>query len=68
MKLNGERIKRTAIQSAAGAGVALLTAVMADFSVPAVIAAFAQFAGTVAMAVLMNIKKQAEEMGNENND
>lgn len=63
MKLNGERIARTALQSAAGAGIALITAVMADFSIPAVVAAFAQFAGTVATAVLMNIKKQAEEMG-----
>jgi len=62
MKLNRERILRTAIQSAAGAGVSLITALLADFSKPGIIIALAQFAGTVATAVLMNIQKQAEEM------
>lgn len=69
MKLNRERILRTAVQSTAGAGVALITALLADFSKPGVIIALAQFVGTVATAVLMNIQKQAEEMDDaENND
>lgn len=69
MKLNGKRILRTAVQSAAGAGVALITALLADFSKPGVIIALAQFVGTVVTAVLMNIQKQAEEMDDaENND
>ena len=65
MKLDWKRIKRTAIQSASGAGIALITAVMADFSKAAVIAAFTQFVSTVAIAVLMNIQKQAEDDNNE---
>ena len=66
MKLDGKRILRTLIQSAAGAGVALLTAVAADFSKTAVISSLIQFGVTVASAVLMNIGKQAEEMGEKN--
>lgn len=61
MKLDWSRVKRTFIQSASGAGVALITAISADFSKGAVISAIVGFASTVAIAVLMNINKQAEE-------
>lgn len=68
MKLNGERIARTAIQTGAGAGVTFITAIMTDFSLPVAVMALIQFVGSVVTAVLMNIKKQTEEMDNENND
>ena len=61
MKLDWKRIKRTFIQSASGAGVALITAVAANYSKEALIAAAVEFVTTVAVAVLMNINKQAEE-------
>lgn len=61
MKLDWNRIKRTFIQSASGAGVALITAVAANYSKEALIAAAVEFVTTVTVAVLMNINKQAEE-------
>lgn len=64
--LNWERIKRTAIQSAAGAGIALITAVSQDWSKGAIIAACIQFVSTIAIAVLMNIKSQTEEESESN--
>lgn len=65
MKLDLNRIKRTAIQSAAGAGIALITAISADFTKAGIIAASVQFVSTVAIAVLMNIKSQTEEVDDE---
>lgn len=65
MKLNWSRIARTAVQSASGAGIALITAVSADWRREAVTAACVQFACTVAIAVLMNINKQAKEGGED---
>ena len=65
MKLNWKRVLRTLIQSAAGAGIALLTAITTDFSKEAIAAALIQFGTTVVIAVLMNIQKQAEDDGNE---
>lgn len=65
MKLDWKRVARTAVQSAAGAGIALITAISADWSKAAVITALVQFGTTVAIAVLMNIQKQAEGDGNE---
>lgn len=62
--LNWERIKRTAIQSAAGAGIALITAVSQNWSKGSIIAACIQFVSTIAIAVLMNIKSQTEENDN----
>lgn len=61
MKLDWNRVKRTFIQSASGAGVALITAISADFEKDSIIAALIGFASTVAIAVLMNIQAQAEE-------
>lgn len=61
MKLDIKRIMRTLIQSASGAGIALITAISADFSRQSVITAVVGFVSTVAIAVLMNINKQAEE-------
>lgn len=59
MKFDWERIKRTAIQSTSGAGIALITALSADFSKGAIITAVVEFISTVAIAVLMNINQQA---------
>lgn len=61
MKFDWNRIIRTAIQSASGAGVALITALSADFSKGAAITAVVEFISTVAVAVLMNINEQAKE-------
>ena len=58
--IDWKRVGRTAVQSASGAGVALITAISADWSKGAVIAAAVQFATTVVVAVLMNIQKQTE--------
>lgn len=68
MKLDWNRVKRTFIQSASGAGVALITAISADFSKGAVITAIIGFFSTVAIAVLMNINKQASEAENNGED
>lgn len=62
MKIDWNRVKRTLIQSASGAGIALITAVSTDFSKESVITAVVGFASTVAIAVLMNIQKQADEV------
>lgn len=59
--LNWERIKRTAIQSAAGGGIALITAISQNWSKESIIAACIQFVSTIVIAVLMNIKSQTEE-------
>lgn len=61
MKLDWNRVKRTFIQSASGAGVALVTAIAADFSKQSIVTAVVGFVSTVAIAVLMNIQNQAEE-------
>lgn len=63
--IDWQRVKRTAIQSAAGAGTALVTAISSDFSKSAIIAAVIQFASTVIVAVLMNIKTQTGDDKNE---
>ena len=59
MKLDWKRVERTAVQSAAGAGIALITAISSDWSKAAVVTALVQFGTTVAIAVLMNIKEQS---------
>lgn len=61
MKLDWKRIKRTFIQSASGAGIALVTAIAADYSKQSVITAVITFGSTVIIAVLMNIQNQSEE-------
>ena len=61
MKLDWERVARTAIQSAAGAGIALITTISADWSKAAIVAALVQFSATVAIAILMNIKEQSSD-------
>lgn len=64
-KLDGNRIWRTFIQSAAGAGAALISALVQDCSMPAVISSLIAFASTVAIAILMNIQKQTQEGDDE---
>lgn len=64
MKIDWNRVKRTLIQTGSGAGIALVTAVSANWSKEAVITASIQFASSVIIAVLMNIKSQAEEQEN----
>lgn len=61
MKIDWNRIKRTAIQSASGAGIALITAIVGNFSAESIVNALVQFVSTVAVAVLMNLKAQTEE-------
>ena len=63
--IDWQRVLRTLIQSAAGAGIALITAIMQDWSTQSIISAGITFASTVAIAVLMNIKKQVEDAENE---
>lgn len=60
-----KRVLRTAVQSASGAGVALITAISADFRKEAIIAATVQFVSTVAIAVLMNINTQTKDGDDE---
>lgn len=60
--IDWKRIIRTAIQSASGAGIALITAISADWSKTAIISALIQFGATVAIAVLMNIQKQTADI------
>ena len=62
MKLDWNKVKRTFIQSASGAGIALITAITSDFNKDSIIVAVVGFVSTVAVAVLMNIQKQADEI------
>lgn len=59
--INWQRVLRTLIQAASGAGVALITAISQDWSSQSLITAAITFGSTVAIAVLMNIKGQVEE-------
>lgn len=63
--IDWQRVLRTLIQSAAGAGIALITAITQDWSTQSLISAGITFASTIAVAVLMNIKKQVEDEENE---
>ena len=63
--IDWQRVLRTLVQSATGAGIALITAVTQDWSTQSLISAGITFASTVAIAVLMNIKKQVEDEENE---
>lgn len=60
--IDWKRVIRTAIQVGCGAGVSLITAIAANYSKEAVIAAVTEFVVAVLTAVLMNIEKQ---VGNE---
>ena len=61
MHIDWKRVQRTLIQTASGAGIALITAVAADYSKESIITACIGFVTSVAIAVLMNIQKQADE-------
>ena len=63
--IDWQRVLRTLVQSATGAGIALITAITQDWSTQSLISAGITFASTVAIAVLMNIKKQVEDEENE---
>lgn len=63
--IDWQRVLRTLVQSAAGAGIALITAITQDWSAQSLISAGITFASTIAVAVLMNIKKQVEDEENE---
>ena len=63
--LNWNRIRRTFIQSAAGAGIALIAAIREGYSKEALISAAVTFVATVATAVLMNIQSQAKDEEDE---
>lgn len=59
--IDWNRVLRTLIQTASGAAIAMITAIASDWSRPAIIAAAVQFGVTVSVAVLMNIKNQADK-------
>lgn len=59
--IDWNRVLRTLIQSASGAAIAMITAIASDWSRNAIIAAVVQFGSTVIIAVLMNIKAQADK-------
>lgn len=59
--IDWQRVLRTLVQSATGAGIALITAITQDWSTQSLISAGITFASTIAIAVLMNIKKQVED-------
>lgn len=61
MKLNWSRVLRTFVQAVSGAGIALITALSANWSKDALITAAVEFATTVIVAVLMNINEQVKE-------
>lgn len=61
MKLDWNRVIRTLIQTACGAGVSLITALSANWSRDAVITSVIEFATTVIIALLMNIESQTKE-------
>lgn len=63
--IDWQRVLRTLVQSATGAGIALITAITQDWSTQSIVSAGITFASTVAIAVLMNIKKQVEDEENE---
>ena len=63
--IDWQRVLRTLVQSATGAGIALITAITQNWSTQSLISAGITFASTVAIAVLMNIKKQVEDEENE---
>ena len=63
--IDWQRVLRTLVQSAAGAGIALITAITQDWSTQSIVSAGITFASTIAIAVLMNIKKQVEDEENE---
>lgn len=61
MMMDWKRVARTAIQSASGAGIALITSIAGNFDKGVILASVLQFGCTVLLAVLMNINKQAKE-------
>lgn len=61
MKLNWNRVLRTLVQAVSGAGIALITALTANWSRESIITAGVEFASTVLIAVLMNINEQTKE-------
>lgn len=61
MNIDWNRIKRTGMQSASGAAVAMITAISADFNKEAIVAALISFVSTVVVAVLMNLNNQLSE-------
>ncbi len=61
MKIDWNRVKRTAIQAAIGAAIILLETLVAGFTTETLVNAIEQAAYTVAIAVLMNLDKQTKE-------
>lgn len=59
--LDKNRIIRTSIQAACGAGISFCTAIAADFSKEAIISALVGAVSTVAVSILMNIQKQVND-------
>ena len=63
--INWKRVLRTALQAALGGLVTFVGGITLDMGIDALALAGLQFAVTVATAVLMNIQKQLDEVGND---
>lgn len=63
--INWKRVLRTVIQAALGGLVTFVGGITLDMPIDALELAGLQFAVTVATAVLMNIQKQLDEVGND---
>lgn len=63
--INWKRVLRTALQAALGGLVTFVGGITLDMGIDALALAGLQFAVTVATAVLMNMQKQLDEVGND---
>lgn len=61
MKLDWQRVKRTAVQSAIGAAIILVQTIAVGFTTKSLVEAVEQAAITVVMAVLMNLESQTKD-------
>ena len=63
--INWKRVLRTALQAALGGLVTFVGGLTLDIGIDALALAGLQFGVTVATAVLMNLQKQLDEVGND---
>lgn len=63
--INWKRVLRTALQAALGGLVTFVGGITLDMGIDALALAGLQFVVTVATAVLMNMQKQLDEVGND---
>jgi len=63
--INWKRVLRTALQAALGGLVTFVGGITLDMGIDALALAGLQFVVTVATAVLMNMQKQLDEVGDD---